>query len=52
MKQITIVLHFEDDAEAQAIYNSLKQIWREEPDQSMSILGSEIVDVKIKGPND
>lgn len=52
MKQITIVLHYDSDEEAEQMYASLRQIWREEPDQSMSIIGEEIRLVEIKGPND
>lgn len=52
MKQITLVLHYDDDSLAEAVYASLIQIKRHEPDQNIAIFGEEIVDVKIKGPND
>lgn len=52
MKQITLVLHYDDDSLAEEVYASLKQIQRDEPEQSLAIFGEEIRDVKIKGPND
>lgn len=52
VKQITIILHYDNDKEAEQVYASLRQIWRKEPEQAMSILGEEILLVEIRGPND
>lgn len=55
MKQITIVLHYEDDQNARDVYGVLKEMQADPrimQDYSLDLEGSKIVGVKIKGPND
>lgn len=53
MKQITLVLHYDDDELADAMYKVFKDVRQYRENGSFaSIDGRSIVHVEIKGPND
>lgn len=53
MKQITVVLHYDDDEVAEKRYKVLKDAKKyQEYGSVISFAGRDIVHVEIKGPND
>lgn len=55
MKQVTLVLHFNDDENAEEIYDLLKTIRYHAPEGTPFVIGvteGKIVGLEIKGPND
>lgn len=58
MKQVTIVLHYEDDAEAEEIYQLLRHTRNRDTDEEImfvvAIRGGRdsIRELKLQGPND
>lgn len=56
MKQVTVTLHFDDDRDAEALYEQLKDL-REQPEGiygTIQVYGSRrnIREVTLRGPND
>ena len=52
MKQITLVLHYENDDIAEEAYKVLKTLRKIPQDMPIVILSPEIRKLEIKGPND
>lgn len=53
MKQITLVLHYDDDELAGAMYQALKDVYRYKENGSVvSFSGRDIRHLELNGPND
>lgn len=53
MKQITIILHYDDDEFAEDVYRVLKDVKKfGEQGSVYTVMGREIIHVELKGPND
>lgn len=54
MKQVTLVLHFDDNEKAKEVYDLLRAVRTHAPEGTPLMIAhpGKIVDVQIKGPND
>lgn len=53
MKQITLILHYDDDELAENMYQVLKDVYQHKENGSVaSFSGRDIVRLELKGPND